>query len=81
MAKRKIGDFVQEQRAAVGGLEEAVAVGLGAGERALAVAEELALHQVFGNRTAVHRDKRLFAARAFMWIVRAASSCRCPTRH
>ena len=40
--QRQIGDLVKEQGAAVGGLEETVAVGVRAGERALAVAEEFA---------------------------------------
>ena len=44
------------------GLEEAVAIAFGAGERALAIAEELALHQVLGDRAAV--DRRRTAARA-----------------
>ena len=62
--QRQIGDLVEEQRAAVGRLEEAVAIGLGAGERALPVAEELALHQVFGNRAAVDRDEGQLGAGA-----------------
>ena len=62
--QRQVGDFVEEQRAAVRGLEEAVAVAFGAGERALPVAEELALHQVLGDRAAVHGDERLLGARA-----------------
>ena len=62
--QRQVGDLVQEQRAAIRGLEEAVAVGFGAGERTFAVAEEFALHQVFRDRAAIHRDERLFAARA-----------------
>jgi hypothetical protein len=57
--QRQIGNLVEEQRAPVGRLEEAVAVLLGAGERALAVAEELRLHQVFRNRAAVDGDEGL----------------------
>ena len=41
--QRQIRHLVEKQRAAVRGLEKPVAVGGGAGERALAVAEELAI--------------------------------------
>ena len=79
--ERQVGDFVEEQRAAVGGLEESVAIGLGAGERALAVAEELALHQVLGNRAAVHRDERLLGARtASDGSSAPRAPCRCRIR-
>jgi hypothetical protein len=40
-----------------------VAIGLGAGERALAIAEELAFHQVLGNRAAIDGDERKLRAR------------------
>ena len=46
----ELTDLVEEKRAAVGDLEEALAVGIGAGVRPLAMAEELALDQVFGKR-------------------------------
>ena len=62
--QRQVGHFVEEQRAAVRGLEESVAIAFGAGERALAVAEELAFHQVLGNRAAVDRHERMLGARA-----------------
>ena len=45
-------------------LEESVAIVVRAGEGALLVAEELALHQVLGNRAAVDRDERRSRARA-----------------
>ena len=61
--KRQVGNFVQKQRAAVGVLEEAQAVLVRAGEAAFFVAEKFALHQVFGNRAAVHGDKRCVFAR------------------
>ena len=41
--EREIGDLVQEQRAPIGQLEAADAIGLGVGERAFDVAEQLAL--------------------------------------
>ena len=53
--QRQVADLVEEQRAAVGRLEEALAVVGGAGERALAIAEELGLEQLLGNRAAVDR--------------------------
>ena len=46
--ERHVGDFVQEQRAAVGELEAADAVALGVGERALDVPEQLALEHALG---------------------------------
>jgi hypothetical protein len=64
IGERQVRHFVEEQRAAVRGLEESVAIGLGAREGALAIAEELALHQVLGDRAAVDGDERLLAARA-----------------
>jgi hypothetical protein len=48
--ERHLADLVEEQRAAVGELERAGARGDGAGERALLVAEQLALEQVLGAR-------------------------------
>src|SRR2546428_297234 len=65
-ARRQLRHLVEEQGAAVRRLEEAVAVLPGAGERALLVAEELALHEVFRDRAAVHGNKRLVAARAVL---------------
>jgi hypothetical protein len=62
----QVGHLVEEQRAAMGRLEETVAVGVGTGEGALAIAEELALHQVLGDRPAVHRHERLVAAGALL---------------
>ena len=44
--ERQVADLVEQQRALVGQLEQAGAVGGGAGERALAVAEELGLEQL-----------------------------------
>jgi len=56
--QRQVGHLVEEQGAAVGRLEEAVPVAVGAGERALAVAEELALHQVFRDGAAIDGHER-----------------------
>ena len=59
-----VADFIQEQRAAVGLLELAFLVGGGAGKRAFAMAEQLALDQVFRNGGAVHLDEHLVLAQA-----------------
>src|SRR2546422_349133 len=59
--ERQLGDLVQEQRAAARCLEEALAVLGSAGERALLVAEELALHEGIRNGAAVDRHEGLVA--------------------
>ena len=53
-ARAHVADFVEEQRAAVGLLEPADPLLVGARERALLVAEELRLEQVLLQRRAVH---------------------------
>ena len=63
---RQFGDLVEEQGAAFGRLEQAGLVGVGTGEAAFLVAEELAFHQFGGNRAAVHRHERAVGARAFV---------------
>ena len=45
----QLAELVEEQRAAVGHLEQALVVAVGAGERALAMAEQLALDQVLAT--------------------------------
>ncbi len=62
--QRQLADLVEQQGAAVRGLEEALAVLGGTGEGALAVAEELGLEQGLGDRTAVDRDEGLRRPRA-----------------
>ena len=66
----KLADLVEEERAAIGDLEEPLAVHIGTGEGPLAMAEELALDQVLGQRAAVDRDER--AAGAIALLVEAA---------
>ena len=44
----EVGDFVEEQRALVGGLEQALLGGDGPGERAFHVAEQLAFQEAWG---------------------------------
>jgi hypothetical protein len=62
--ERQLADLVEEQRAAVGALEGAGPIGHRAGERALLVAEQLALDQRRGDRAAVEHHHRAAAARA-----------------
>ena len=62
--QRQIGHLVEEQGAALGALHQALLVGHGAGEAAALVAEQLALHQLGGDRAAVDGDERALAARA-----------------
>ena len=52
-----VADFVEEQRAAVGLLEPADALLVGAGEGALLVSEQLRFEQVLLQRGAVHLDE------------------------
>ena len=61
---RHLADLVEEERAAVGDLEEAAALGVGAGEGAAHVAEERGLEQRLGDGGAGLGDERLAAARA-----------------
>ena len=60
--QRQIADLVQEKRAALRGLKEALAVSRGAGVGALARAEELGFEQVFRNGAAVHGHEGAVAA-------------------
>ncbi len=60
----QLADFVQKERAGVGGLEVAPALGVGAGEGAFLVAEQLGLHQVRGYGAAVGGDEGALAAGA-----------------
>ena len=64
IAGRHLADLVEEQRAAVGDLEQAARVALGAGERAAHVAEQRRLQQRLGDGGAVLADERAVAARA-----------------
>src|SRR5213079_3622399 len=60
--ERHVADLVEEQRAAVGELELAFLLLGRAGERALLVAEQLALEQTLRDGGAVDRDVRLARA-------------------
>jgi hypothetical protein len=59
-----VADLVEEERSAVRLLEFPGAIRHGAGERALHVAEQLALDQLRWDRGAVHLDERRLRARA-----------------
>jgi hypothetical protein len=63
-ARRRLRDLVQEERAAVGDLEEALLVGDRAREGAALVAEELALEDALGERGAVHGHEEAVRTRA-----------------
>ena len=60
--QRHVADLVEEQRAAVRLLEQAVLEPHRTGERAPLVPEQLGFEQVLGNAAAVHRDERLARA-------------------
>ena len=61
--ERQISDLVEEERAALGLLEGAAASRVRARERALLVAEELALDELARDARHVDRDERLVLAR------------------
>ena len=56
--QRQIGDLIEEQRAAFGGLDQPFLVADRAGEAAALVTEELAFHELGGNRAAIDRHER-----------------------
>ena len=62
----QLADFVEKNRAAVSHFEQADAMVVGAGERAFAMAEQLAFDQRLGQCAAVDRDERLLAAEALL---------------
>src|SRR5262249_28923338 len=57
----ELADFIEEQRPAVRDLEQSLVIALGAGERALAMAEQFAFDEVLGQRAAVDGDEWLIA--------------------
>ena len=63
MARLTLADLVEEDRAAVGQLEAPELAAVGAGERALLVAEQLRLRQRLRQRRAVELDERPVPAR------------------
>jgi hypothetical protein len=61
--QRQLADLVEEDGAVVGLREQSLARPVGAGERALGVAEEFALDQGLGDGAAVDRDEGAIAPR------------------
>ncbi len=57
--RRHLADLVEKYRAALGHLDEALLVGVGAGEGALHMAEELRLEKRLGHGAAIDRHERL----------------------
>src|SRR5215468_2212816 len=55
--EREIADFIEEQRSSARRPEQARMVPVRAREGSLAIAEELGLHEVGGDRTTVHGDE------------------------
>ena len=55
---RNVGDLIEKQGAAVGELEVADAIGACIGERALDVAEQLALEDAIGDGADIYRNQR-----------------------
>lgn len=63
-AQGQVADFIEEQGAASGGLEEAFAVVLRTGEGAFAITKELGLQQLLGDGAAVDGNEGLVLAHA-----------------
>src|SRR5207244_12512587 len=61
--ERDVADLVEEQRSTLGELDPSRLSRLRAGERALLVAEELALEEIFGERAAVDGHERTALSR------------------
>ena len=62
--RRHLSDLVEKQRPPVGGLEKSFAAALCAGKSAPFVTEQLTLHEVLRDRSAVDGHKRLVAPEA-----------------
>ncbi len=58
--QRQFAQLVEEERAVIGKFQQADPPAFGAGEGALFVAEEFALQQALGNRSAIDRHERPF---------------------
>lgn len=61
--QRHVADFIEQQGAAIGRIEQTGAVTISTGERAFAVAEQFTFQQVLRERRAVLHDERLGTAR------------------
>ena len=80
-SRLELADLVEEQRAVLGGADEAGVVAVGAGERAAAVAEQLAFEHLARDGGAVERHERLVrrGRSSGGWRGRG-SPCRCRSR-
>ncbi len=76
--ERHLADLVEEERAAVGLLEDAAPVGDGAAEGAAHVPEELALDEVLRDGAAVDGHEGPAARRDAAWSERATTSLPVP---
>ena len=76
--QRQVADLVEEQRAAVGELEAALPPRHGAGERALLVAEQLALEEPGASAAQLTRTNGLASRGAVEWMACATSSLPVP---
>jgi hypothetical protein len=76
--QRHLGDLVEQQRAAVGSAEEALAGLGGAGEGALGVAEQQGLKHGFGHGRAVDGDEGTLGAGLRSWMKRLSTSLPVP---
>lgn len=75
---RQVGDFVEEQGATAGGLEQALLVFDSASEAAFLVAEELAFHQLGGIAPQFTGTNGRSIRGPCSWIRRATSSLPLP---
>ena len=60
--QRHLADFVEEDRTAIGLLENAAGPGAGVGKGALLVSEEFVFQQILGNCAAIERAEGMLAA-------------------
>jgi hypothetical protein len=74
----EFADFVEQQRAAVGRFDQANLAGVGIGEGALFVAEQLALDQVRGSAAQLISMNGALARGPAWWQARATSSLPVP---
>ena len=79
-AQGDVADLVEEEGAAVGVLEPAFPLPVGAGERPLDVAEELAFQDVIGNAAQLRVTNGLDRRGLLLCMALATSPCPCRSR-
>jgi len=62
----KFADFIEEDRSVVGHFEQSHPRRIGTGKGPAAMPEEFAFDEIFGERAAVHGEKRLVGAKALL---------------